>query len=163
MKCKYCFANNKKEEQRCFSCGAPLPFLSKLTKEESENLKQYIKSVENMLVKAERNQDGKVAMVLILTVLLWIVIGVLMFIYLNIHFIFSIIILLVIGFVFFMVFGLNMDKIAYNAMKKEFNTKIKYDIKDYLKVMNFTTADFEAMTGTVLSEKSPLNNFLPDL
>ncbi|MCF6366758.1 MAG: hypothetical protein L3J35_11205 [Bacteroidales bacterium] len=163
MKCKYCQADNKEGRDRCFSCNAPLPKRSKLTDKDKESLKNYISSVENMLITAQSNEDGKVAMVLILTVLLWIVIGVLMFIYLNIHFIFTILIMLIIGFVFFMVFGLNMDKISYNAMKKEFHGKIKDDIKDYLKAMHFTISDFETVAGDFLKEDSPLNNFLTDL
>ncbi len=163
MKCKYCNASNLNGEKRCFSCGALLPFHSKLNKKDIENLKNYINSVENMLKKAESNQDGKAAMILVMSVIAWISISVFLFIVLNIHFIFTIIIVLILGFVFFMIFGLNFDKIAYSAMKKAFNTKIKYDIHDYLKAMDYTISDFETIAGKVLKDESPLNNFLHDL
>ncbi len=163
MKCKYCKADNSEGRDRCFSCNAPLPKRSNLKGQDLEAMKNYIKSVENMLNTAESNQDGKVALILIMMVVLWIAIGVFMFTSVKIHFIFTIIIMLILGFVFFMVFGLNIEKVAYYAMKKAFHTKIKYDIKDYLKAMNFTISDFETTAGEILEDDSPLNNFLPEL
>ena len=160
MKCKYCNAENLEGRERCFSCNAPLPKRSNLKGQDLESMKNYIKSVENMLITAQKNQDGKVALILVLLFVFWITIGVALLIWVNIHFIFSIIIFLVLGFVFFMIFGLNIDKIAYYAMKRAFNNRIKYDIKEYLKAMNFTVSDFETTAGKVLKDDSPLNNFL---
>ncbi len=163
MKCKFCKADNTADAERCFSCNAPLPKRSNLNEQDQESLTNYIVSVENMLKKAKKNGNGKIALIFFVLSIVWF--GASFYVYnsysddTKIPIIFSI----VLGIILFFLFGASISSFEKNAMEKAFDNKIKHDIREYLEAMHFTTTDFQIVAGEVLNEKSPLNNFLTDI
>jgi len=164
MKCKYCGADNVNQEERCFSCNAPLPKRSNLSEQEKKGLSNYITSVENMLKKAKKKADGKTFFVFTLLSLVWMASSFLMYRSFAENDMKLVIIFAVIfGLVLFLVFGASITLFENKAMENVFNSKIKHDIREYLQEMKYTAADFQNVAGEVLKEKSPLNNFLADI
>lgn len=164
MKCKFCGADNKPEQERCFSCNAPLPKRSNLSETDRKGLENYVKSVENMLKTAKKKADGKTFLVFFLLSLVWMASSFLMYrVFGSTDLTMVVIFAVVFGLVLFIVFGASITIFENRAMEKVFNQKIKADIREYLKEMSYTPADFQNIAGETLEEKSPLNNFLADI
>ncbi len=163
MKCKYCGANNVNEEKKCFSCNAPLSVRSNLTKKDEEGLSNYIKSVENMLKVAKKKADGQIFFVFFILAVIWMASSFFMYKFMPDELTIVIIFAVVFGLVMFIVFGASIGIFENKAMENIFNSKIKNDIRDYLNELDYTTADFQNVAGSVLDEKSVLNNFLADI
>ncbi len=164
MKCKYCGADNVNQEERCFSCNAPMPKRSNLSEQDKKGLSNYVKSVENMLKKAKKKADGKTFFVFFILSVIWMASSFLMYrSFIETDKILVIIFAVVSGLVLFIVFGASITIFENKAMESVFNTKIKPDVREYLQEMEYTAADFQNTAGEILEEKSPLNNFLADI
>lgn len=163
MKCKFCEAENEKDAQRCYSCNAPLPIVSDLSDKDIESLTNYVRSVENMLKIAKKKGDGRLFTVFFLLSVVWVGLTILVYKWFESGLVFTIIFSIVVGAILFIVFGASVGINENKAMRAAFDSKIKKSIQDYLEEMHFTETDFQTVAASVLDEKSPLNNFLPDL
>ncbi len=164
IKCKFCGAINKDTNERCFSCNAPLPKRSNLSEKDKKSLSNYIKSINNMLKTAQKKGDSKlIPIFLILSVLaIGSIIG-LYFILFEINKILFITLSIIWGLVLFIVFGFFVGKYHNEYMKLEFKTKIKFEIREYLRQMHFSEADFKTVASETLDDEAPLLKFLPEI
>lgn len=161
IKCKFCGAVNNANDERCFSCSAPLPKRSNLSEKDKESLTNYIKSVDDMLKAAQDKADKVITPAFILLAIAGIAstVGLYNFLAQNSTTLF-VILAIVWAFVLFIVFGSFVTKYQNKAMLLEFNTKIKYEINEYLDQMHFTEADFKTVASEILNEKSNLIKFI---
>jgi len=162
IKCKFCEAENETDNERCFSCNAPLPKRSNIDGKDKENLNNYIQSVENMLNTAKKKDETKIIFAFFILTALWISLSILLYKLLVNDRIFAIIIDIIMGFVFFIIFGLFIGHIENKAIEKEYNRKIKNDILEYLKEMHYEKIDFKTVASEVLKKDSHLYKFLDD-
>lgn len=164
IKCKFCGAVNTTENERCFSCNALLPKRSNLSEKDKKSLENYIVSLDGMLKAAQDKADGKIIPIFVILA----IIGVGSAIGFNQLFGDSnrrmfVVLTIVWSFILFITFGFFVGKYHNQSMAKEFKTKIRYEIKEYLSQMHYTEADFKTVASETLDEKSNLLRFLPEL
>jgi len=162
IKCKFCEADNETTNERCFSCNAPLPKRTVVDGKDKENLTNFIQSVENMLNTAKKKGDGKIAFFFISLSILWIFISFFAYNSMPDSKVMVIIMAIVLGFVLFITFGFLVGHFETKAITKEYNEKIKKDILEYLKEMNYEKIDFKTVASEVLKKESHLHKFLDD-
>ena len=163
IKCRFCSTLNAESNEKCSSCGAPLSKRSNLSDKDKENLSNYIKSIDNSLKLSKAKADKKIGFYFV--VLSVLAIGSIVFFYFAFfekHNLLFWIVSVSWSFILFVTFGLAVTTLENNSIKKEFDTITKFEIREYLKEMSYTTADFKTVATSVLNEKSQLIKFISD-
>ena len=163
IKCRFCSTFNPESNEKCSSCGAPLSKRSNLSDKDKENLTNYIKSIDNSLNLSKAKADKKIGFYFIfLSVIAILSIIFFYFTFFEKHKLLFWIVSFSWSFILFVTFGLAVTTLENSSVKREFDTITKFEIKEYLKEMNYTTADFKTVATSILDEKSQLIKFISD-
>lgn len=60
IKCRFCSTYTSEGNDKCSSCGAPLPRHSNLSAKDKENLANYIRSIDNSLSLTKSKADKRI-------------------------------------------------------------------------------------------------------
>ncbi|OQY03596.1 MAG: hypothetical protein B6I20_04735 [Bacteroidetes bacterium 4572_117] len=161
--CKFCKSENDAENERCFSCNAPLPKTSVLSEKAKEHLSNYINSIEKRLKAEMKKADMPLFISFMLITLIWIFVSFISYKSFPEDTTIIVILAVVLGLGLFIAWGGLIKHFEHKAAEKAFDPKIKTEINAYLKEMNISGPSFKMLASEILSAKSSLLKFLDDL